>query len=389
VKRRPLRARAELPAGLRIFSAQIEAHGTGSPAETVDLARSLKIDFWGAKNGKPEWTARVRELAEAQKVPVTFFTADEEYGTWVDIPGLGTYSHTSDLVAPAGADIGPPLGTRAAPPAPVSWQDFRKRRLEPLQRAGGRLIWQFGENEELVRMFLDDSVERGGFSAISTYHFGNPDFMNTEPFLNRWRGRIPFIGLQDAHGPEPWWFADQTTGFRTLFLATEPTWEGWLKALDRNWTVAVRRDVWTKGKTWMHSGSDEVREFVQARESEWRWWNNPSIARPMVSIVAVNASDTLESARPETGRMLRVRCAWENTPQGLLKAPISELIRLTVDGREVPTTVVSPQRQNGLRGDHYHRWTVADLAPGLHPATAHVRILATNVEVSRTVEFSV
>jgi hypothetical protein len=389
VKRRPLRARAELPAGLRIFSAQIEAHGTGSPAETVDLARSLKIDFWGAKNGKPEWTARVRELAEAQKVPVTFFTADEEYGTWVDIPGLGTYSHTSDLVAPAGADIGPPLGTRAAPPAPVSWQDFRKRRLEPLQRAGGRLIWQFGENEELVRMFLDDSVERGGFSAISTYHFGNPDFMNTEPFLNRWRGRIPFIGLQDAHGPEPWWFADQTTGFRTLFLATEPTWEGWLKALDRNWTVAVRRDVWTKGKTWMHSGSDEVREFVQARESEWGWWNNPSIARPMVSIVAVNASDTLESARPETGRMLRVRCAWENTPQGLLKAPISELIRLTVDGREVPTTVVSPQRQNGLRGDHYHRWTVADLAPGRHRATAHVRILATNVEVSRTVEFSV
>jgi hypothetical protein len=121
-------------------------------------------------------------------VPVTFFTADEEYGTWVDIPGLGTYSHTSDLVAPAGADIGPPLGTRAAPPAPVSWGDFRTRRLAPLERGGGRLIWQFGENEELVRMFLDDSVERGGFAAISTFHFGNPDFQNTEPFLNRWRG---------------------------------------------------------------------------------------------------------------------------------------------------------------------------------------------------------
>lgn len=389
MKRRPLHGRTTLPSGLKIFSAQIESHGTGSPAETVDLARSLKIDLWGAKNGKPEWAAKVRQLAKEQKVPVMFFTADEEYGTWVRIPGLGTYSHTSDLVAPAGADIGPPLGTRAAPPAPVSWPDFRTRRLAPLERGGGRLVWQFGENEELVRMFLDDSVERGGFSAISTYHFGNPDFMNTEPFLNRWRGRIPFIGLQDAHGPEPWWFADQTTGFRTLFLATEPTWEGWLNALKQNWTVPVRRDVWTKGKVWMHSGSDEVRDFVKARESEWRWWDNPAIARPMVSIVAVSANDTLEVARPETGTMLRVRCAWENTPQGLLKSPISELIRLKVDGREMPTTLVSPERQNGLRGDHYHRWPIANLAPGKHTATADVRILASKAEISRTVEFSV
>jgi hypothetical protein len=103
----------------------------------------------------------------------------------------------------------------------VSWEEFRERRLKPLQQGDGRLVWQFGENEELVRMFLDDSVERGGYAAISTYHFGTPDFTNSEPFLHRWRGKIPFVALQDAHGPEPWWFADMTTGFRTLFLATE------------------------------------------------------------------------------------------------------------------------------------------------------------------------
>jgi hypothetical protein len=389
VKRRPLRTRSTLPSGLKIFTIQVESHGTGSPAEAVELARSLKIDLWGAKNGKPEWGARVKQIAAERKVPVTFFTADEEYGTWVDIPGLGTYSHTSDLVAPMGADIGPPLGTRAAPPAPVSWPEFRTRRLAPLERGGGRLVWQFGENEELVRMFLDDSVERGGFAAISTFHFGNPDFMNTEPFLNRWRGRIPFIALQDAHGTEPWWFSDQTSGFRTLFLAHEPTWEQWLHALKQNWTVPVRHDVWTRGKTWMHSGSDEVLEFVRAREAEWRWWDNPKIERPMVSIVAVSSTDTLEAARPETGSMLRVRCAWENTPQGLLKSPISELTRLKVDGREVATTLVSPERPNGLRGDHYHRWTIAGLAPGKHSATADVRVIATKAEITRTVEFVV
>ena len=390
VKRRPLRARAALPGGLKIFTAQVEAHGTGSPAEAVDLARSLKIDLWGAKNGKPGWAARVREIAAQEKVPLLVFTADEEYGTWVDIPGLGTYSHTSDLVAPAVADIGAPLGTRAAPPAPVTWPEFRTRRLGPLERGGGRLIWQFGENEELVRMFLDDSVERGGFAAISTYHFGNPDFMNTEPFLNRWRGRIPFIGLQDAHGPEPWWFADQTTGFRTLFLATEPTWAGWLNALKQNWTVAVRRDVWTKGRTWMNSGSDEVLEFVKAREADWRWWDNTTRARPMVSIVAVRATDELEVGRPESGVSLRVRCAWENTPQGLLKTPLAELVKLRVDGREVTPTLVSRKRPNGLSDEHAHFFALpAATTPGRHTATAIVRVLATNAETTRTVEFTV
>jgi hypothetical protein len=389
VTRRAPRKRATVPDHLKVFSIQIESHGQGSPSEAVDLARALKIDLWGAKNGKPEWMERVRAIANERKVPVTFFKADEEYGTWVDIPGLGTYSHTSDLMAPFGADIGPPLGTRGSPVVPVTWPEFRTRRLVPLERAGGRLFWQFGENEELVRKLLDDSVERGGFSAISTYHFGNPDFMNTEPFLNRWRGRIPFIGLQDAHGTEPWWFADQTTGFRTLFLATEPTWDGWLNALKENWVVAVRRDVWTKGKTWMHSGSDEVRDFVRARETDWRWWDNPAIARPMVSIVHVSAADTLEPARPESGSALRVRCAWENTTQGLLTTPISELVRLKVDGREVRPTLFSPQRSNGLRGDHHHLWPVHDLAPGRHTASADVRVLATGAEVSRTIEFRV
>lgn len=385
VKRRPAPARVALPSGLKVFSLQMESHGQGSPAETVELARALKLDFWGAKNAKPEWLARVRAIAAERKVPVTFFTANEEYGTWVDVPGLGTYSHTSDLFAPNDTDIGPSLANQGV----VSWPDFRTRRLEPLMRGRGRLLWQFGENEELVRMYLDDSVERGGYAAISTYHFGNPDFMNTEPFLNRWRGRIPFVGIQDAHGPEPWWFADQTTGFRTLFLATEPTWDAWLHALQQNWVAAVRRDVWTKGRTWMHTGSDEVRDFVRTRETDWRWWDNPAIARPMVSMVVVKSTDLLEPARPETGAMLRVRCAWENTPQGLLKTPLSELVRLEVDGREVKPALVSPERQNGLRGDHHHRWPLESLAAGRHQAKAVVRVLATKTEISRTLEFDV
>jgi hypothetical protein len=381
----PATTRASLPPDLKVFSIQIEAHGQGSPAEAVDLARSLRIHLWGAKNAKPAWLARAQAIADLEKVPVRFFVANEEYGTWVSVPGLGTYSHTSDVIAPPGADFGQPLKER-----PVTWEEFRERRLAPLQNAGGRLVWQFGENEELVRLYLDDSLQRGGYAAVSTFHFGNPDFTNTEPFLNRWRGQIPFVALQDAHGPEPWWFADMTAGFRTLFLGAEPTWDAWLRALKENWVVAVRHDSVSGMKTWSHGGSREVTEYVRAREQEWRWWDNALIQRPLVSIVAVAPGDDFEAARPDAGVTLRVRCAWQNTTQGLPKKPIAELLELKVDGQKVTPALVAPAPQRGAaaHADHRHDYHIPKLAPGAHAATARVRVIATGAESERTIRFS-
>ncbi|HEY1378723.1 MAG TPA: prenyltransferase/squalene oxidase repeat-containing protein [Gemmataceae bacterium] len=373
----------ELPAELRVFSIQIEAHGQGSPAEAVDLARSLRIHLWGAKNAKPGWIARAQQLADQQKVPVKFFVANEEYGALVSVPGLGTYSHTSDIIAPAGSDFGPAVTGKAVP-----WEAFRERRLAPLQKAGGHLVWQFGENEELTRYYLDDSFRRGGYAAISTFHFGNPDFANSEPWLNEYGGQIPFIGLQDAHGPEPWWFADMTTGFRTLFLARAATWDEWLAALKNNWVAAVRHDAVSGQKTWMHCGSPAVVDFVRRHEPDWRWWDNPAIQRPLVSVVAVTAGDRFEAAKPEKGVTIRVRCAWENTTQGQPKKPLAELVTLTVDGKDVTPTLVAKKAANG-RGfeDHYHHYHIAEPAAGKHTARAVVRSVATQAESSRTVEF--
>lgn len=374
------------PANLKVFSIQIEAHGHGSPAEAVDLARALRIHLWGAKNAKPEWIARAQALAGQQQAPVTFFVANEEYGTWVQVPGLGTYSHTSDIIAKAGSNFGPPLSEKGV----VSWPEFREQRLAPLQKAGGRLIWQFGENEELVRAYLDDSLQRGGYAAISTFHFGNPDFTNSEPFLNRYRGQIPFIALQDAHGSEPWWFADMTTGFRTVFLATEPTWEAWLNALAHNWVAAIRHDAASGFKTWMHGGSRAVTDFVRQHEGDWRWWDNPEIQRPLVSIVVITPQDELETARPGQGVVIRVRCAWENTAQGLPRNPITELVKLTLDGYEVtPKRVAAQQPRGAAYRDYYHLFHLLVPVPGRHSVTAVVRAIETKTESSRTVEFVV
>src|SRR5436305_974255 len=82
-----------------------------------------------------------------RRLHVTSFAAEEAYGTWVDVPGVGRYSHTSDVIAPAGVDLGASLAKAGV----VPWPECRGRRLAPLERGGGRLIWQFGENEELTR----------------------------------------------------------------------------------------------------------------------------------------------------------------------------------------------------------------------------------------------
>jgi hypothetical protein len=375
-----------LPANLKVFSIQLEAHGKGSPAEAVDLARALRIHLWGAKNAKPEWLTQAQQIADSQTVPVRFFLANEEYGTWVNLPGFGTYSHTSDIIVPAGKSFGDSLANQGV----VSWPEFRQRRLDPLQRAGGRLVWQFGENEELVRLFLDDSLERGGYAAISTFHFGNPDFTNSEPFLHRYRGRIPFVALQDAHGDEPWWFADMTTGFRTLFLATEPSWDAWLQALERNWVAAVRHDAVSGFRTWVHTGSAAVRDCISRHEEQWRWWDNSNIARPMVSLVALRPGDVFEAGRPEQGTAVRVRCAFENTTQGRPKKPLAQLRRLLVDGQEVSPKLIAPRQAGGPAfGDHYHLYQMQKPDSGKHTASVEVEVLETKATVTRSIEFVV
>lgn len=131
-----------------------------------------------------------------------------------------------------------------------------------------------------------------------------------------------------------------------------------------------------------------VRDHVLAREVEWRWWDNPAIRRPMVSLVALTPADTFEAGRPERGVALRVRCAWENTAQGLPKSPLTELERLVVDGRDVQPSLVERRRANGQREDHYHLFHVpSEGAPAAREATAMVREVGSGARHERTVRF--
>ena len=377
-------AQADLiPKTLKVFSAQIEAHGTGSPRDAVLLAQRLGIHLWGAKNANPKWISAAQRIADQRGVTVQFVVADENYGTWIQVPGEGTYSHMSDIMAEnANAAKG------ALPKGEVlSWDEYRTRRLQPLEKAGGRLIWQFGENENIVRLLLDDSLDRRGFAAISTFHFGNRDFTDTEPFLHLYRGQIPFVALQDAHGPQPWWFADMTTGFRTLFLAEEASWDGWLKALENNWTIAVRRDARTDNQLIMHSASPSLSDYVLQRQDQWSWWREGGNSRPMSSVVAIGPEDTFESGCPAKGIAIRIRCAWTNTGKGLLVEPLSKLLSLTVDGQIVPTRKIRSKSKNGKWNDFYDLYEMPEVAEGEHQAEARVQVVSTGEQIIESIRF--
>ena len=386
------RASRPIPADYRVWTIQLEAHGRGSCYEAVDLASALRIHLWGAKNAQGDWIKRAQAIADERKTPVRFCIADEEYGTYVTIPGLGTYSHTSDIFAPAAADIGAPVGRQT----PVTWEEYRRERLAPLERAGGRVFWQFGENESFTRAMLDDSLDRGGFAAISTLHFGNPDFTISQPFLYRYRHQLPFVALQDAHGEESWWWGDMLSGFRTVFIGPAPTWDNWLEALKRDWVMAIRRDAVTDNRLRMHGGAAGVRDFVLSRAADWQWWGDTpaETRRPWVSLVPIRSEDKFEVGHPEGGIALRIRCSWTNTTQALPKKQLAELIRVELDGavisegEELAKKLVRRRNPRGAIADVYHLLPLSGLNAGEHRAKAHVKLLESGKMAEREVAFT-
>ena len=363
--------RSELRGDLGIYSVQIQAPGTGSPVEAVMLAEALKIDLWGAKNASPGWIERAQEIAQREGVPVLFFQANEEYGTLVGMPGLGMYTHLSDPIAPPGVAMGVAMPSRES-----MWAEFHESRIVPLENARGRIVWQICDNEELARILLDDSLMRGGYAAISTFHFGCRNFAYTVPFLFRYRHLIPFISLQDAHGVAPWWWTDHLTGFRTLFLGTEPTWDAWLEALERRWVVAVRHDADTYYRTRLLGGAPGVQEFVRRREAEWRWWDPDEprkLRRPVASIVPVKPGDRFEAASPERGIHLRVRTQWVTNHLAFLQQPVFELTALEWDDEALPFEPVERRDSQERLIDYYYAAPLAASIPGRHGVAATLR----------------
>jgi prenyltransferase beta subunit len=357
--------------GYHIYTVQFQAQGNGSPQEAVMLADSLKIQLWGAKYPAAGWVAAAQKIADEEKVPVTFFIADEPHDNEVIIPGMGAFNHILDYISPASI----PVHFKDS----CTFDDFKNTTLQQLKTANGGLILQVSNNEPLARMLLDESVNtKLGYLAISSVHFGQ-NFAFWLPYLNEYRYRLPVVTLQDAHGTESWWWADELTDHRNLFIAKESTYEALTTALKNNWIVGIRHDSLSNFKTRMLGGTDAARKFINDKERDWKWWDAPNrVNRPQAAITVINNKDAFEAGKPQDeGINIRVRCRWHSVREALKSAAVT-LQELKVDGKTVKADEVIKRGKNGPVDAYYlYKWGNPD--KGTHQIEAVIKDLATNI----------
>ena len=365
--RRKLPKPRSLPADLQAFSLQIQAPGHGSIVEAVEMARLLRIHLWGAKNSSRKWVDRAQTLARQRGVPVTFFPSNEEYGTRVNVPGLGNYSHVNDPITAPGQSL------TAWPRREGSWEQFQAEKMTPLHQGGGRMVWQICDNEEFARILLDESLLHGGYDMISSFHFGDYNMAWTVPAVLRYQHDIPLVALQDAHN-EAWWWSGNLAGFRTVFLAKEPTWDGWLEALREKRLVAVRRDAQTRNRLRVLGGSAEVRRMVLDRSAQWQWWddNGTVLDRAPASVVALDPKDEFEPGRPDRGMALRIRMR-RRCSFGALQQPLVDCEAVLIDGRDVKAEKIETRSGEKTLMDVYLLVRLDPPAPGEH--TVELRLV--------------
>ncbi|MES2276716.1 MAG: prenyltransferase/squalene oxidase repeat-containing protein [Bacteroidota bacterium] len=362
--------------GYKVYSVQFQGQGGGSPQEAVMLADRLHIQLWGAKYPVKGWIEEAQRIAKERNVPVTFFIADEPHDNDVTIAGMGSFNHVLDYIAPS--------------KDPIHYADnatydvLKNTTLKQLKEVNGGMILQVSDNEPLARILIDESLNSGlGYLGLATVHFGQ-NFTFWLPYLYEYRYRLPLVTLQDAHGIEAWWWADELTNHRTLFIAKEPTYEAMITALKNNWTVGIRHDSLSNYKNRVLGGTEAARKFILAKEADWKWWGAPNkLIRPQVAVTVIGKDDLHEAGKPASGLNIRVRVRWNSTRE-TLKSPAMALTELKVDGKTVAVKDTTIKTKRNTTADAYSLYTWGQPAKGTHKIEATIQDVATKATQTYT-----
>lgn len=355
-----------------IYTVQFQAPGSGSPQEAVMLAERLNIHLWGAKNAEAAWIEAAQEIADEKNVPVHFFHSNEDYGKHLEVEGMGSFNHLFDPFFPVERAYTSPRWSLRQPYY-FTLAEFQEEYAEPLLQDNGGLIWQVSNNEPLTRILLDESVNNGGFSAISTIHF-DQNFLFWLPHLYQYRYQLPFVALQDFHGTESWWWTDELMHYRNLYLARAPGYDAMMEAVRENRIVAVRHDALSGHRTRMLGGGPGVQTAIINRTEEWRWWEDESgkLTYPPAAVSLIRPEDSYEKKTPDTGVMIRIRTR-HNGKRGVLREPVTELTRLLINGVEVQADYTEESDRRDRLADVYYLYNWIEVEPGLHQVEATLK----------------
>lgn len=354
--------------GYHIYTVQFQAQGQGSPQEAVMLADSLHINLWGVKYPVKGWLEEAQRIAGLRKVPVSFFISNEPHDNLLTVPGMGSFNHVLDYIAPANGDV------KFAQES--NFEDLRNSTLQELKAKNGGLMLQLSNNEPLGRLLIDESINNIGYLGLSTVHFGQ-NFLFWLPYIAEYRYRLPLVTLQDAHGSEAWWWSEELSNHRNLFIAKDATYDEMVKALKNNWIVGIRHDSVTNYKTRMFGGTEAARKFITSKEASWKWWSTiDKHKRPQAAITVLNSASLFEVGKPDTGVSIRVRTRW-NTVRQDLKAAAVQLEQLMVDGQVVKAYEVVKKGYSGRPADVYYLYKWGDPSKGEHIIQAMLKDIKT------------
>ncbi len=307
---------------------------------------------------------------------------------------MGEFGHILDYFAPADAAL--PFKTNTSEKEfrksalllkeTSSWKELKKDFIDPLVNVDGGMILQVANNESMARILLDESIHSGGYTAISTIHFGQ-NFLFWLPYLYQYRNQLPLIALQDAHGTESWWWSGELVSYRNLFLAKEPTYEAMLEAMRNNWMVAVRHDEISEHKVRMLGGTLDARDYITAHQNEWKWWGDNEIENvlPWAAITVINPSDSFEAERPLKGVNIRIRCQWDGV-RNVIKEPLVELIQLKINNRLINIDSIIKKENKG--SDGYLLYTMDNISNGDYVIEATLKHLKNQSERVITKKFN-
>ena len=165
------------------------------------------------------------------------------------------------------------LAADAAGREGLSWSEYQRRVLTPLQKLGSLCYPEQDFELELAYSAYDDGVyNRGGYNAVQVgFNWSPRDFVRVFPWRERYVGKLVPVADADAHGDLKKW-SPQLDHTRHLYIAHGPTYADFLEACRHRRVVCVVSGVEGVPSGVSYYGSPAAVNYVKQRVDDWKWW---------------------------------------------------------------------------------------------------------------------
>src|SRR3546814_19894854 len=108
----------------------------------------------------------------------------------------------------------------------------------------------------------------------------------------------------------------------------------------------------------MLGGTKAFRENVMAHEDQWKWWSSTDSGAhtvnsvPWAALTVIHPADSFETARPDKGINIRLRCLWKSN-RNILKEALVTPVKLTVNDKVVEGRYIEEKDRRGRITDSY------------------------------------